>query len=839
MAGPSKDLEIVIGADLAGLKSDLAQARSMFQGLARNIERVTPSVNAGNFARVTKDVKAATAGLVGFTAKAAIAGGTLVALEAGLSGLGDAFRQVKEAVAMAAEFEQNQIAFESMLGSAEKAAGVMGDLRKFAADTPFSSKEVTEGARQLLAYGVAADNLIPTLKTLGTISAAYSTPFPDEIRRWGTNKVQGHLMQQDINQYTNAGIPVIPGLAKALNIDESQLRKYTEESRVDLNALNSTLTDLANNRFGGMLEKQAKSLRGSWEQMTDAFDRAKLKLGQVIAQEVGLKDSAKGLEGFADKLERAIDGDRFRSGVRFVGDLVKGGAQLASEFGGAGVAVASIIFEGFERVSPQFKTMVADAKAFAASLSNLKFDKRKTAEFAFALFDFVADPLARAVDYANVEGRAFADSIQTRFIDPIKEAFKTAEAFRAWWDDSWVAKAGRGVDDAKDRISRASLGAEKWDRQNDIIKQENIDRTYLRQLNIDRPATFEGVYSKNDFAGRDNSYSTGIRKMADVVRYGRPEEDLAYFNAPRSDEPKEQVRHRYDMLQRLIGDAEHLVQAGGVRSIEPFLANLRAKENAFFAPYTDLPADPTKKLVMKSYLMEARLPPRRPDYRDPEIPPPPKTAAQTKESISRELRDAVFGRLDRDELRDKVRGHFGKMYEGIRKEEALRGALAPLGAAAALGPLGGLAAEAVRPKGDRLTLPGDDRPPAHLVTLAEKLNDEFDPLPKLMRARADMEDALRRGLIGKDAFDKGWGAEVRGVADRLGVGQPARLADGVTVGSQEDAKLLSNFFTGTSRQATTDDLLRQIRDAIVHMRDTNAAMERAPVPQPVNVSPFW
>ena len=56
----------------------------------------------------------------------------------------------------AADHEQLNIAFTTMLGSADKAKTLMEDLSRFAAETPFESSEIQRGAKMLLAYGVAS-----------------------------------------------------------------------------------------------------------------------------------------------------------------------------------------------------------------------------------------------------------------------------------------------------------------------------------------------------------------------------------------------------------------------------------------------------------------------------------------------------------------------------------------------------------------------------------------------------------------------------------------------------------------------------------------------------------
>lgn len=54
------------------------------------------------------------------------------------------------------QFQQLEIAFETMLGSGSKAQELMGQMIDTAAKTPFDLMGVAEGAKQLMAYGVSA-----------------------------------------------------------------------------------------------------------------------------------------------------------------------------------------------------------------------------------------------------------------------------------------------------------------------------------------------------------------------------------------------------------------------------------------------------------------------------------------------------------------------------------------------------------------------------------------------------------------------------------------------------------------------------------------------------------
>ena len=62
--------------------------------------------------------------------------------------------------------QQAQISFTTMLGDADQAKALLQELSDFAKTTPFELQGIRESAKQLLAMGVSAEEIIPTLKAL-------------------------------------------------------------------------------------------------------------------------------------------------------------------------------------------------------------------------------------------------------------------------------------------------------------------------------------------------------------------------------------------------------------------------------------------------------------------------------------------------------------------------------------------------------------------------------------------------------------------------------------------------------------------------------------------------
>lgn len=180
------------------------------------------------------------------------------------------------------QFQQLEIAFETILGSGSKAKALMNQLVDTAARTPFDLMGVASSAKQLLAYGIAAEDVNDTLVRLGNIASGLSIPLQDIAYLYGTTMTQGRLYAQDLNQFTGRGIPMVKELAKILGVAESQVKKLVSEGKVGFPEVQQVIQNLTNEggMFFNLMEKQSKSLTGMIANLGDAWDSALNKLGE-------------------------------------------------------------------------------------------------------------------------------------------------------------------------------------------------------------------------------------------------------------------------------------------------------------------------------------------------------------------------------------------------------------------------------------------------------------------------------------------------------------------------------------------------------------------------------
>lgn len=180
------------------------------------------------------------------------------------------------------EFQQLEVAFRTMLGSASKADELMQQLVRTAATTPFGLEEVAGGAKQLLAYGLDVEKVNGMLIRLGDIASGLTIPLNDLVYLYGTTMAQGRLYTQDLNQFMGRGIPLASELAKQFGVNQSKVRELVEAGKVGFPEVQKAIESMTNegSRFGGLMEAQSKTISGQISNIEDSFQVMFNQLGQ-------------------------------------------------------------------------------------------------------------------------------------------------------------------------------------------------------------------------------------------------------------------------------------------------------------------------------------------------------------------------------------------------------------------------------------------------------------------------------------------------------------------------------------------------------------------------------
>jgi len=202
----------------------------------------------------------------------------------GLTGLAAASAGV--GVKTAANLEQANIAFSTMLGSGQKAQGFLSDLNKFAAKTPFDFQGLQTAASSLISAGVDSKKVIPIMTSLGDVTAGMGTGS-EGVQRATVALQQmsaaGKITGEDLNQLRDAGVPVFDLLAAATGKSKAEVAGLAQAGKLGSKELGQLMSALESGkgleRFSGLVDKQSQSLSGM---MSTLKDTASMGLAQAF-----------------------------------------------------------------------------------------------------------------------------------------------------------------------------------------------------------------------------------------------------------------------------------------------------------------------------------------------------------------------------------------------------------------------------------------------------------------------------------------------------------------------------------------------------------------------------
>lgn len=189
---------------------------------------------------------------------------------------------VQSIVQVRGQFQQLELAFNTMLRSTEKSQVLMSQLVDTAAKTPFDLTSIAQGAKQMLAFGSNVGSVVDEIVMLGNVASGVSAPLGDLIYLYGTLRSQGRAYTVDIRQFAGRGIPIYEELGKVLNVDRQELNKLVTEGKVGFPEVEKAFKNMTSEGgiYFNLMQEQSKSLTGMLSNLGDAWDSALNKIGK-------------------------------------------------------------------------------------------------------------------------------------------------------------------------------------------------------------------------------------------------------------------------------------------------------------------------------------------------------------------------------------------------------------------------------------------------------------------------------------------------------------------------------------------------------------------------------
>ena len=189
---------------------------------------------------------------------------------------------VKQIAQTRGEFQQLEVAFTTLLQSKEKADALMSQMVDLAAKTPFDLQGVASGARQLLAYGFAAEDITDTLTRLGNVAAGLGLPLERLTYLYGTTAVQGRVYARDMLQFTGSGIPMLQEMAKMYGKTTEEINAMVSAGKIGFEDVRKVIENMTNEggQFYNLMQESSKTITGLISNLGDAIDTMFNEIGK-------------------------------------------------------------------------------------------------------------------------------------------------------------------------------------------------------------------------------------------------------------------------------------------------------------------------------------------------------------------------------------------------------------------------------------------------------------------------------------------------------------------------------------------------------------------------------
>jgi tape measure domain-containing protein len=188
------------------------------------------------------------------------------------------------ALKAAGNFEQQRVAFETLLGSTEKATKLLKEIEEFSAATPFQLPDIIEGSKRLLAFGVAAEDVVDTMSRLGDLAQGDTEKLNRLTDAFGKLKAKGKASLEEINRFTEAGVPLVEELAKNYGVTTQEVLKLVTQGKVGFAEVEEAVASLTSEggKFFELTKKQSQTLNGLISTLKDNFGLLLRDLGENL-----------------------------------------------------------------------------------------------------------------------------------------------------------------------------------------------------------------------------------------------------------------------------------------------------------------------------------------------------------------------------------------------------------------------------------------------------------------------------------------------------------------------------------------------------------------------------
>jgi tape measure domain-containing protein len=291
--------------------------------------KVKIGADASEFSRVMKGVRSDIGGIKSMIGGLVAAGASVYGLTKAFQGLGN---QLSIASDKAADMEMLQMSFATLTGSADKAKSMIAEFRQEAQKSPLSTQDYAAAGKTLMAFGMASDDTMETLRMLGDVSMGNSERFGSLALAFAQTTAAGRLMGQEVLQFVNSGFNPLQQISKRTGETMLQLKKRMEDGGISAGEVAQAFRDAtgAGGMFFKAIDKGAETMQGKIAAAKDSVDSLYIAFGTGLNEglKVGIDSINSELPKFTEAFSNA--GSTFGQAI---GEAVAGDTERLEKIG--------------------------------------------------------------------------------------------------------------------------------------------------------------------------------------------------------------------------------------------------------------------------------------------------------------------------------------------------------------------------------------------------------------------------------------------------------------------------------------------------------------------------
>jgi tape measure domain-containing protein len=212
------------------------------------------------------------------------------------------FSFIKSASTAAANMEDLTMQFETLTKSAEITKKLLSEMKDDAAKSPLSISDYAQAGKTLMAFGMEAEGVMPTLKNLADVSMGNAERFESLALAFAQTQAAGRLMGQEVLQFVNAGFNPLQQISKRTGETMVQLKKRMEDGAVSSKEVAQAFSEATakGGLFYKAIEKGALTTSGKIAKTKDAILNLKIAFGTGFNE--GLRDALNRINEFLPKM---------------------------------------------------------------------------------------------------------------------------------------------------------------------------------------------------------------------------------------------------------------------------------------------------------------------------------------------------------------------------------------------------------------------------------------------------------------------------------------------------------------------------------------------------------